>query len=193
MSTLFSIGQMNQLGDAFEAHGMTPEDVTKLRSHPDFAMLRLFARGQAKIVLPQLLIDCDAAPFTPNGWSIHKEDQIASAVHGQFEWNPTRVKLHLSKSQKPGKLVEGNKLRKELEGQLVLNANVLDGLLAHSELIPDEWKGKAIFFWGTIYRDSNGDLCVRYLYWDDSRWRWNDGWLDSSFSGNAPAAVSASI
>lgn len=188
MSTLFSIGQMNQLGDAFEAHGLTPEDVTKLRSHPDFAMLRLFARGQAKLVLPQHLIDCDAAPFQPNGWSVEKH-----AKAGQFEWNPTRVKLYLAKSQKPGKLVEGNKLRKELEGQMVLNACVLDYLLKNPELIPDEWKGKAVFFWGTIYRDSDGYLFVRYLCWYGSRWRWFDDWLDSYFDGNDPAAVSASI
>ncbi len=186
MSTLFSIGQMNQLGDAFEAHGMTPEDVTKLRSHPDFAMLRLFARGQAKIVLPQHLIDCDAAPFPPNGWSMEKHID-----GGQFEWNPTRVKLYLAKSQTPGKLIEGNKLRKELEGQLVLNANVLDYLLKNPELIPDEWKGKAVFFWGTIYRNSNGDLFVRYLRWSGSQWCWNCGWLGGNFDDNDPAAVSA--
>ncbi|MFA6253597.1 MAG: hypothetical protein WC687_05055 [Patescibacteria group bacterium] len=188
MSTLFSIGQMNQLGDAFEAHGLTPEDVTKLRSHPDFAMLRLFARGQAKLVLPQHLIDCDAAPFQPNGWSVEKHIKA-----GQFEWNPTKVKLYLAKSQKPGKLVEGNKLRKELEGQLVLNANVLDYLLAHPELIPDEWKGKAIFFWGTIYRNADGHLFVRYLCWVDGGWDWGNGWLGNGFVGSGPAAVSASI
>lgn len=188
MSTLFSIGQMNQLGDAFEAHSMTPEDVTKLRSHPDFAMLRLFARGQAKIVLPQHLIDCDAAPFLPSGWTVEKHTR-----GGQFEWNPTKVKLYLTKSQKPGKLVEGNKLRKELEGHLVLNANVLDYLLAHPELIPDEWKGKAVFFWGTIYRYSDGDLFVRCLYWCGGRWGWSRHWLDLSFNDSHPAAVSASI
>jgi hypothetical protein len=186
MSTLFSVGQMNQLGDAFEAHGMTPEDVTKLRSHPDFAMLRLFARGQAKITLPQHLINCDANPYLPNGWKVEEHKQ-----GGQLEWNPTRVKLYLSKDQRPGKSIVGNKLRKELANQSVLNACVLDYLLANPTLIPEDWKGKFTFFWGTIYRDSDGDLCVRYLYWFGSGWYWFYDWLDSNFYDSSPAAISA--
>ena len=154
----------------------------------DLSEIKDVLNGRAVVSYPQHLIDCDAAPFQPNGWSMEKHVKA-----GQFEWNPTRVKLYLAKSQKPGKLVEGNKLRKELEGQMVLNANVLDYLLKNPELIPDEWKGKAVFFWGTIYRDSRGDLYVRCLYWDGSRWHWNYRWLDRSFNDDYPAAVLASI
>ena len=75
-------------------------------------------------------------------------------------------------------LIRGTELREELKGKPVLNANVLDYLLKHPELIPEEWKGKAVFFWGTIYRDSRGNLCVRCLYWDGSRWYWSHNWLD---------------
>jgi len=39
-----------------------------------------------------------------------------------------------------------------------MNANVLDYLLAHPELIPEDWKNKYVFFWGTIYRYSSGGL-----------------------------------
>ena len=73
----------------------------------------------------------------------------------------------------------------------VLNANVLDYLLAHRELIPEEWKGNAIFFWGPIYRLSGGDLCVRCLYWDDDAWHWGYCWLDDGWGGYYPAAVCA--
>ena len=88
--------------------------------------------------------------------------------------------------------LEGNKLRKELQSRKVLNANVLDYLLAHPELIPEEWKGKCLFFWGTIYRRSNGHLYVRFLYWFGDRWRWVGGWLDDGWRGNDPAVLSAS-
>jgi hypothetical protein len=40
-------------------------------------------------------------------------------------------------------------------------------------------------------RNSNGNLYVRYLYWNDSRWNWSNNWLDNDFNGNNPAAVPA--
>jgi len=101
------------------------------------------------------------------------------------------MKLYLAKSQRPGKLVEGTKLRKELEGQPILNACVLDYLLAHPELIPEEWKGKTVLFWGTIYHDLHDNLVVRYLYWEDNGWCWKIRWLGGCFSGSNPAAVLA--
>lgn len=51
MSTLYSIGQMNQLGDALEAAGFTPDDVTKLRSSPRLGEIKLVVAGVAKIVV----------------------------------------------------------------------------------------------------------------------------------------------
>ena len=85
----------------------------------------------------------------------------------------------------------GNNLRQELDDQPTLNANVLDYLLAHPELIPEEWKGKAVFFWGTIYRRSDGGLYVRCLYWGGSKWRWHGRWLDNGFNSGNPAALAS--
>jgi hypothetical protein len=64
-------------------------------------------------------------------------------------------------------------------------------LLANPELIPEEWKGKFIFFWGTIYRNSDGSLYVRYLNWNGDQWNWNFNCLDNDWNDNNPAAVSA--
>ena len=72
-----------------------------------------------------------------------------------------------------------------------MNANILDYLLAHPELIPEEWKGKYIFFWGTIYRLSDGRLCVRYLIWNGSEWDWSYDWLDDDFNSDSPAALAS--
>ncbi len=184
----YSEGQVHQLVDKLEAAGYTADDITKLGQSKHLLEIRDVLNDRAVISYPKHLIDCDALPFTPNGWEVVEHKQ-----GGQLEWNPARVKLYLAKSQKPGKLVEGSKLRNELEGQMVLNANLLDYLLKNPELIPDEWKRKGIFFWGTIYRYSLDGLCVRYLYWDGSRWYWSYRWLYDSFYSNDLAAVSASI
>ena len=152
-----------------------------------FARIMPVLRGSARVAMGHI-IDCKATPFTPKGWSV--EEHMTKG--GQLEWNPTRVKLHLTNSQWPGKLVQGYKLRKELEGKLVLNANVLDYLLANPILIPDEWKsGQSIFFWGTIYRDARDYPCVRYLYWGGSKWDWSGTLLKDNFYRCTPAAVLA--
>lgn len=89
-----------------------------------------------------------------------------------WEFDSTKVTLYLADSQKE-KSITGYALRKELNNHLTLNANVLDYLLLRPELIPEDWKDKTIYFWGTIYSDyseSEGDLCVRYLYCKASKW-----------------------
>ena len=72
-----------------------------------------------------------------------------------------------------------------------MNANVLDYLLAHPELIPEDWKNKYVFFWGTIYRYSSGGLCVRYLCWNGSKWRWDGNWLAHDFYSAYPAVLAS--
>jgi len=140
------------------------------------------------------IVDCDAEPSVPDGLKVkkHKKD-------GQLQLDLSKVKLHLSSYQQNGRVIEGNKLRKELESEPVLNANVLDDLFAHQELIPEDWKydtksntRRHIFFWGTIYRDSSGDLYVRFLCWSDGAWHWSYCWLNSNWCGFDPATVLAS-
>jgi hypothetical protein len=142
-----------------------------------------FLRGDAEVVIKTHTIDCDANPFVPSGWKVEEHTK-----GGQLRWNPDEVSLYLCDEQKKGS-IEGNQLRKKLKGKPVLNACVLDYLLANPQLIPDEWKGKAVFFWGTIYRYSIGNLYVRFLYWSGERWRWSFNWLGGSFRDFGPAAL----
>ena len=134
---------------------------------------------------PKTIIDCDKDPFCPKDWIVEEHKK-----GGKLEWNPKNISLYLSENQKKD-WIKGNELREELKGKPVLNANVLDYLLAHPELIPEEWKGKYVFFWGTIYRDSDGSLNVRYLGWNGERWNWSFNWLDNVWYDVCPAAVSA--
>jgi hypothetical protein len=185
MSTTYSIGAMNQLGDALENAGFSTEDVTKLKQFSNLKGLRDVLNGKAEISYPEHLIDCDSTPFVPSSWSVEEHKK-----GGMFKFNPEKVSLYLSKKQIKGR-IEGSHLRKELANQPTLNANFLDYLLAHPELIPEEWKGKYIFFWGTIYRDSDGSLYVRCLYWNGSEWDWYYFWLDSGFYSDNPAALAS--
>ncbi len=148
-----------------------------------------FLRGDAEVVIKNHIIDCDANPFIPDGWKVPKGYHIKG---GQRRWNPDEVSLYLSDKQKDGNWIKGNKFREELKGKPVLNANVLDYLLANPQLIPEKWKNKSVSFWGTIYRYSDDDLYVRYLIWNGDRWSWDSSWLNSVWLDDVPAAVFAS-
>ena len=140
------------------------------------------------------LIDCDADPFIPDGWKIEEHKKS-----GLLKFDPLKISLYQSRKQKQ-ESVTGNSLKKTLVNK-PMNANVLDYLLTYPELIPDswkpnDWKGKHIFFWGTIYRHSDGRLCVRYLYWNSTRWGWSyrifiktDLFLSDKFDANDYAAL----
>ncbi|MBI4135437.1 hypothetical protein HY477_01755 [Candidatus Uhrbacteria bacterium] len=142
-----------------------------------------------------VIIDCDAAPFVPQGFRI-KEHRKG----GQIEFDPAKVVFYLDEEgqQVPYSTIEGNELLKRLEGKPVMNACVLDYLLANTNLLPESWKQdergrtRYIFFWGTFYLGLNHDLYVRCLYWEDGQWNWDSQRLDDSFGDQRPAALLAS-
>ncbi len=187
MSANHAIGAMNKLADALDNAGFDASDVTRLTQYEKLSSIRQLLDGNAEIVQLNHIIDGDADPFIPDGWNVVEHCKI-----GQMQWDAEKISLYLSEKQLNDGVVVGNELRKELEKKQRLNANVLDYLLANPHLIPEAWKGKWIFFWGTIYRGSGGDLCVRCLRWDGGGWRWRSGWLDDNFSVDDPAALLAS-
>lgn len=127
-------------------------------------------------------IDCDADPFLPNGWKVEEHRR-----GGQVEFDLSKVTLYLAEDQRCGKVIEGNELRKQLANQPVFNANVLDYLLKNPALIPVEWKGKAIIFWGTVYRNSNGGLCVLGLGCYGISPSFHSYWLGGNWVYTSPA------
>lgn len=191
--TFSSAGMIHELELAMDRVGGWNSALVKtLCMGNNLGKVRDYLRGIAEVKPVERLIDCDAKPFEPNGLTVesHKKD-------GKLVWDPEKVKLYFSRQQGGEKCIEGNQLRKELEGKPVLNANVLDYLLAHQELIPEDWKGKYVFFWGTIYRgtiyrDSCGILYVRCLCFCDGWWRWRFLWLGNWWGYDRPAALRAS-
>jgi len=137
-------------------------------------------------------IDCDEAPFIPEGWSIlPANEQLPRRFCGVLWWGVTEVALHLSTKQKNNLQVLGSELCKELEEIVVYPANVLDFLLKKENwhLIPEEWEGVRVFFWGTIYCRSDDYLGVRCLCRIDDKWTWSCHWLDSKWSDHDLSAI----
>lgn len=180
-----------RLDRAVKAKGGNDEDLYQLACD----------EGQAKIdqIADMLvfsdIIDCDAPPLLPHEvWTVEEHKQGGR----WFSWKPTKVRLYLSDSQMKRSCIEGHQLRRELAEMPVLNANVLDYLLQHPHLIPEKWKQDdqghllTIFFWGTIYRNFCGRLCVRCLYFASGRWQEGVYWLDMDWRAWAPAVVFAS-
>lgn len=153
--------------------------------------VRAVLRGDAEIKMVSHRIDCSVQPMIPVGWKVRPEDQIASRFQGELLWSPDKVRLHLDPGQSGDGRIEGEELKAKLAGVPVLPANVLDYLLAHKTLIPPEWKGKAVFFWGTAYRYSDSRACVRCLRWDSQGWYWYGYWLDDDWCGSDPSAILA--
>lgn len=81
------------------------------------------------------------------------------------------------------------KKRAEETGETLLDVRVLEELLKHPHLIPEEWKKGVTYFLGTIFRDSDGNRYVVCLVGDGGRWGWSHRWLEVSWSFDKFAAV----
>lgn len=119
----------------------------------------------------QHIIDCDVIPkglYVNNGIAEvgdHRSDR-------PLRWDKEAQKeaLYLSSLQK-GSYVRVKELLKELASKPVLNANVLDYLLAHTELIPEAWQFKRVLFPGTIYHGYYDTIWIRCLEMKNLSWR----------------------
>jgi len=184
---MLDVGQANELKLAFRRAGYSNDDIKRLCEGNVLADVRRVLLVHASITVVSHIIDCDAQPFTPDGGSVEEHQK-----GGTFTWDASQVELYLASGQKNGRVLEGNLLRKEMAKKVPFNACALDYLLANPHLIPEEWKGKYVFFWGTVYRYRDGSLYVRCLCWHVGRWSWGDHWLVYDFRGDNPAALRAS-
>ena len=131
------------------------------------------------------IIDLDADPrILYDGWKVEEHRK-----GGQLAWDPAKISLYLSEKQQNGSSINGDDLRKVLADKPVFNANLLDYLHGHQHLIPEEWKDKGILFWGTIYRNADGNLFVRHLFFDCGHWQRGYDWLGRDWRAGYPVAV----
>ncbi len=134
--------------------------------------------------MSQHIIDCDAEPFCPDDLEV-----VEHRKHGQLQWDPDRIRLEPFGHR--GSYLDHGKIEvfKTLDGLPIVNANVLDYLLKHPELVPDDWYD--VYFWGTLYRSLRSGLgYVRCLCRSRSEWeRSGVLYLDDKFFGVRYAAV----
>lgn len=142
--------------------------------------------------MKKYIIDLDKDPLIPSDhWTVEEHKK-----GGKMEWEPEKLELFLTEKQKT-EYIGGHVLRKEL-GENVMNANVLDFLLKNPELIPESWKKNSkgdinfIYFWGTVYRDSDDGLCVRSLCFSGGRWQTRYDYLGGGWDCSGPALRRAS-
>lgn len=180
------VDQAGELKAAFRREGPWTNEKIKILCEQKGLLTQVLEvlEGRSEICPVEYTVDLDSTPFIPEGWKVEEHKK-----GGQWKFDPTKLELYLDEGQKNGKCIEGNKLRKKLESKDVLNANLLDFLLKNPNLIPESWKGKVVFFWGTIYRGTVGNLCVRDLCWRGSRWDWDYYWLDDDWNGSNLAVV----
>ncbi len=179
---MMDVGLANEIKLAGRRAGATAEDFKVLAEGDNLAKILPVLRGLAEVTMRKLVVDGDADPFCPPNWKVESHHKM-----GQIEFDPSKIELWLAEGQKNGWL-NGKVLRKEIEKlDGVMNANMLDDLLKNPHLIPESWKGKTVFFWGTIYRADNGYLYVRYLYWNGDAWN-GCSRLGNDFNDFNPAA-----
>jgi len=124
-------------------------------------------------------IDCDVEPFTPHKWKAEEHKK-----GGQFKWGAAQIDLYFTKLRMyPAGWTHVGDVHRELSDMPVLNACVLDYLLAHQHLIPDKWKHVTVNFWGTIYRLPDDCPCVRFLVWHRGSWGWGATRFDGGWWG----------
>ncbi len=88
-------------------------------------------KGTEKTEEVSHVIDCDADPLVPQNWQVLEHQK-----GGLVRWSDLSISLYLDRGeQKQNERIQSY-LRRALKDQKVLNANVLDFLLEHPELIP---------------------------------------------------------
>lgn len=175
--------------NACNHNGLSECDREWLYTGDNLTQIRRLRRGYYALAIPEHIIDCNAAPRVPNDWKV-----IEHVKGGMWKWNPAAIDFYVDPSQKKRQKDEyvftgGEQLHEVLKKMTLLNANVLDFLVANPHLIPDEWyEREPINFWGTVYCDSSGPL-VRCLYYWGSKWESRYGWIKFACGGTSPAAV----
>lgn len=70
---------------------------------------------------------------------------------------------------------------------------MLEWLYKHPDLIPESWKDKVVYFWGTIFRNWDGVPVVRCLNRLGCRWYRDNCPIHYDWHDREPAAVTAGV
>jgi hypothetical protein len=114
--------------------------------------------------------------FNP-GVFVGKDWSIAEDREGLPEtWDPAKTVL-VSSLRKGETSITGEKTHERLSGDKSLGARAFLHFWTHKEEIPEEWKGKIVFFDATSLLSPDGKPYSLYLCWGGDRWHWHYRWL----------------
>lgn len=189
-------GQINQLANALEAAGFTPEDITNL-GQGDLISIRSVLRGQAKIVSVEvetrkeevigtiIRVDRLIRPVYPDWVQMVMHPELENT--GPAEYDIGMVEQWLHPMQKQGKIVTGNKIYDHLKDNNLLNGCVgladLQAIQAKGiDFFRKYFSGKWIYGWKSVVRRRDGHLDVPCLIGDGGKvvlyWSWlGRGWF----------------
>lgn len=192
------VDQASELKHAFKRNGWTNEDIKKLTTGDILAKHLSVLKGTHKIVINNehtvnLGIEyfdslCDEDAPAQNIKSLYVKEHHGSEVarirnhNGDLYINDRKVVLFHSKKRKPRMTITAYKFLEEISDKQALNVNVLNFLLEHPGLIPENWKHENVLFPGTIFGSGEDDQLAVYLYYYAGKWKWgkqrlgNDRW-----------------
>lgn len=157
------IGCVHKFLLAAEKVGFTSEHLNRLAEDKTglLANFRSVIEGTAEIRFLPNVIDLGREPYAVGDLVV-----FCHRRGGKYVWDPEKALpqgLHLPVEQ-------GAEAVARLVAMRALNANVLDYLLAHPLLIPQEWeKGGCTYYFGTTYRQ-RGTLVFRGLFFRNGVW-----------------------
>lgn len=152
-------------------------------------MGRSVSTDQSHAIIVQA-ITFDPVAFLGKGWIIEEQDERSLAL---TEIDLSKVQLETCLQEGEASIQGEDKLKRlKQAGHIRLDARFFMGLWKNPKLIPDAWKGKIIYFDGTVLRRQSGSRHVLYLYWGGRQWHWNYGWLGCQWNAVEPSAVLAS-
>lgn len=156
-----------------------------------------FRRGELVVCekSPRLLfVDRTIKPTYPDfvGKVLHPELEHTGPSH----LDPALTPLYLHPKQKNGGALEGNKLYAFLKetGLIEHCFSLRDGeeLKKNPHLFPESWKGQFVFLWKSVVQHRGGGLSVPCVVLHGGQVCLHWYWLGDDWSGNVPAALSAS-
>lgn len=101
-----------------------------------------------------------------DGYTI--EQHTPGPEHFTFRKNLFELGLFLTKDQQRGCRTSGHKIRRAFTDKPTANICLLHHLQRRDigHLIPENWKKRLLFGWGTLYRSCHSSrLFVPYLFW----------------------------
>ena len=210
MGKAIAIGQSLNLFSVFANNAdwdnLDSDTIQKIINDPRQAgqQFTAFLRNGGKVIVGEpKVVAINRNRFNPkkfigDGWSILNDETDARSI-ALTELDLTKVQ-HVTMLKDGETYIKGEEKLKRLKSSdyIRLDADIFLTLWENQHLIPESWKEKVngntryIFFDGTVLRDSDGNHCVLYLFWNDGLWFWGVYWLDGGWSDFIPSAVLAS-